>query len=262
MRNKSLLLAVLLVLCTSLSAQTITHSFRNTSMADALRYLSMASHQYLINFAYDDLEDFKVTTDVRNQTVPDAIRQIIGFYPIGMKVVDGGKDAQGKPFPDLIFVECIQKESRKLTGRVVDENGQPMEFVNVAVLNPRDSSFINGGVTTAAGDFVIPCKATDVLVSLTSVGYRRLVRHITTAHAGVLTMRPDAYSLKTVTVKGRRKVEHEDRNVYTFSDEEVKASREAQQLIATLPGLRIDVLSGQLATLSGKPLTILVNGIE
>ena len=262
MRNKSLLLAVLLVLCTSLSAQTITHSFRNTSMADALRYLSMASHQYLINFAYDDLEDFKVTTDVRNQTVPDAIRQIIGFYPIGMKVVDGGKDAQGKPFPDLIFVECIQKESRKLTGRVVDENGQPMEFVNVAVLNPRDSSFINGGVTTAAGDFVIPCKATDVLVSLTSVGYRRLVRHITTAHAGVLTMRPDAYSLKTVTVKGRRKVEHEDRNVYTFSDEEVKASREAQQLIATLPGLRVDVLSGQLATLSGKPLTILVNGIE
>ena len=154
MRNKSLLLAVLLVLCTSLSAQTITHSFRNTSMADALRYLSMASHQYIINFAYDDLEDFKVTTDVRNQTVPDAIRQIIGFYPIGMKVVDGGKDAQGKPFPDLIFVECIQKESRKLTGRVVDENGQPMEFVNVAVLSPRDSSFINGGVTTAAGDFV------------------------------------------------------------------------------------------------------------
>ena len=75
-------------------------------------------------------------------------------------------------------------------------------------------------------------------------------------------MRPDAYQLKTVNVKGRRKVEHEDRNVYTFSDEEVKASREAQQLIATLPGLRIDVLSGQLATLSGKPLTILVNGIE
>ena len=262
MRNKSLLLAVLLVVCTSLSAQTITHSFRNTSMADALRYLSMASHQYMINFAYDDLEDFKVTTDVRNQTVPDAIRQIIGFYPIGMKVVDGGKDAQGKPFPDLIFVECIQKESRKLTGRVVDENGQPMEFVNVGVLSPRDSSFINGGVTTAAGDFVIPCKTTDVLVSLTSVGYRRLVRHITTAHAGVLTMRPDAYQLKTVNVKGRRKVEHEDRNVYTFSDEEVKASREAQQLIATLPGLRVDVLSGQLATLSGKPLTILVNGIE
>ena len=42
----------------------------------------------------------------------------------------------------------------------------------------------------------------------------------------------------------------------------MKASREAQQLIATLPGLRVDVLSGQLATLSGKPLTILVNGIE
>ena len=75
-------------------------------------------------------------------------------------------------------------------------------------------------------------------------------------------MHPDAYQLKAVIVKGRRKVEHEDRNVYTFSDEEVKASRQAQQLIATLPGLRVDMLSGQLSTLSGKPLTILINGIE
>ena len=263
MRNKIILLAVLAMLSLGIDAQTVTHSFRNTSMSDALRYLSTATRHYIINFAYNDLEDFKITADVRNQSVPDAIRQIIGFYPIAMKVVKGeGQDSKGHALPDMIFVECIQKEDHKLTGRVVDENGQPMEFVNVAVLSPRDSSFINGGVTTAAGDFVIPCKTTDVLVSLTSVGYRRLVRHITTAHAGVLTMRPDAYQLKTVNVKGRRKVEHEDRNVYTFSDEEVKASREAQQLIATLPGLRVDVISGQLATLSGKPLTILVNGIE
>ncbi len=263
MRKKIILLAVLALLTLGIDAQTVTHSFRNTSMSDALRYLSTANRHYVINFAYNDLEDFKVTSEVRNQSVPDAIRQIIGFYPIAMKVVRGeGHDSKGHALPDMIFVECIQKEDHKLTGRVVDEKGQPMEFVNVAVLSPRDSSFINGGVTTAAGDFVIPCKTTNVLVSLTSVGYRRLVRHLTTANAGVLTMHPDAYQLKAVIVKGRRKVEHEDRNVYTFSDEEVKASRQAQQLIATLPGLRVDMLSGQLSTLSGKPLTILINGIE
>lgn len=263
MKCKLLLLAVLCLLGGRIGAQTITHSFRNTSMSDALRYLSTATRRYVINFAYDDLEDFKVTTDVQGQSVPDAIHQLIGFYPIAMKVVKGeGQDNKGHLLPDMIFVECTQKEDRKLMGRVVDEKGQPMEFVNVAVLSPRDSSFINGGVTTASGDFVIPCRATDVLVSLTSVGYRRLVRHLTTANAGVLTMRPDAYSLKTVTVKGRRKVEREDRNVYTFSEEQIKASRQGQQLIATLPGLRIDLLSGKLATLSGKSLTILINGIE
>ena len=164
MRNKIILLAVLAMLSLGIDAQTVTHSFRNTSMSDALRYLSTATRHYIINFAYNDLEDFKITADVRNQSVPDAIRQIIGFYPIAMKVVKGeGQDSKGHLLPDMIFVECTQKESHKLTGRVVDESGQPMEFVNVAVLSPRDSSFINGGVTTAAGDFVIPCKTTDVL---------------------------------------------------------------------------------------------------
>jgi len=170
MKNKFLFLAVLILMVARLSAQTISHSFHSTSMSDALRYLSTTTHRYVINFAYDDLEDFKVTTDVRGQSVPDAIRQLIGFYPIGMKVVSGGRDDKGRQLPDMIFVECTQKEDRKLTGRVVDEKGRPMEFVNVAVLSPRDSAFINGGVTTASGDFVIPCRPTDVLVSLTCIG--------------------------------------------------------------------------------------------
>ena len=262
MKNKFLFLAVLILMAARLSAQTISHSFHSTSMSDALRYLSTTTHRYVINFAYDDLEDFKVTTDVRGQSVPNAIRQLIGFYPIGMKVVSGGKDDKGRQLPDMIFVECTQKEDRKLTGRVVDDKGRPMEFVNVAVLSPRDSAFINGGVTTASGDFVIPCRPTDVLVSLTCIGYRRVVRHVSTAQLGVLTMRPDAYQLKTVTVKGRHKVEREDRNVYTFSEAQMKAARQGQQLIATLPGLRFDLLSGKIATLSGKSLKILINGIE
>ena len=78
MKNKIILLAVLALLALGIDAQTITHSFRNTSMSDALRYLSTVTRHYVINFAYNDLEDFKVTADVRKQSVPDAIRQIIG----------------------------------------------------------------------------------------------------------------------------------------------------------------------------------------
>ena len=60
---------------------------------------STVTRHYVINFAYNDLEDFKVTADVRKQSVPDAIRQIIGFYPIAMKVVKGeGQDSKGHLF--------------------------------------------------------------------------------------------------------------------------------------------------------------------
>ena len=45
-------------------AQRITHNFRNTSMSEALTVLAKSTKDYHINFIYDELEDFTVTTDV------------------------------------------------------------------------------------------------------------------------------------------------------------------------------------------------------
>ncbi len=79
-----------------MNAQKINHQFNNIPMSDALRFLSMSSKNYTINFIYDELEDFHVTTNIQNQTLPDAIHQMIGFYPISMKVSAGDVDQEGK----------------------------------------------------------------------------------------------------------------------------------------------------------------------
>ncbi|MCI7372376.1 MAG: TonB-dependent receptor, partial [Prevotella sp.] len=105
-------------------AQRITRSFRNTSMSEVLTVLAKSTKDYHINFIYDELEDFTVTTNIVKRTAPDAIRQIIGFYPMKM-TIDG----------DNIFVECTQKSSTKMIGRVVDSNNRPIDFANVALLN-------------------------------------------------------------------------------------------------------------------------------
>ena len=81
-------------------AQRITRSFRNTSMSEALTILAKSTKDYRINFMYDELEDFTVTTSIVKRTAPDAIRQIMGFYPMKM-TIDG----------ENIFVECTQKTS-------------------------------------------------------------------------------------------------------------------------------------------------------
>src|SRR5574344_2448570 len=67
-------------------AQKITRSFNGVSMSKALETIGGMSRDYSITFIYDELEDFTVTTSRVNQSVPDAIRQIIGFYPIRMKM--------------------------------------------------------------------------------------------------------------------------------------------------------------------------------
>src|SRR3712207_9226501 len=119
-------------------AQRIDHTFQDVPMSDALKYLSRQSTSYNINFIYDELEDFRVTTRVHRLSVPDAIRQLIGFYPIDMKVNEPSTDEQGNPQPGAIYVECASKATRRYKGRVLDERRQPAEFANVVLLRSEE----------------------------------------------------------------------------------------------------------------------------
>ena len=79
------LMTITLLLCALVNVamvQRITHNFNNASMSDALKYVQQQTNKHRIVFIYNELEDFKITTSVRNKLVPEAIKQIIGFYPI------------------------------------------------------------------------------------------------------------------------------------------------------------------------------------
>lgn len=53
-----------------------------------------------------------------------------------------------------------------------------------------------------------------------------------------------------------------DRTTHFFSAEEVRAARNARDLVATVPNLLIDKQSNTLTTLAGKKILILINGIK
>ena len=50
-------------------AQQLSHTFKNTSLSEALIWIDNAQDAYKINFIFDELEDFTVTTTLRNATV-------------------------------------------------------------------------------------------------------------------------------------------------------------------------------------------------
>lgn len=174
-------------------AQRITRSFRNTSMSEALTILAKSTKDYRINFMYDELEDFTVTTSIVKRTAPDAIRQIMGFYPMKM-TIDG----------ENIFVECTQKTPTKMIGRIVDAHHRPVDFANVALLNVRDSSLINGGVTNENGQFVIPCGARKAIVRVSCVGYITTSNTYNTGKIGSITLKEATMNLQKVIVKAVR----------------------------------------------------------
>ena len=151
----------------------------------------------LITYAIDNLQVTKV--DVNEQNIPDAIRRVIGFYPMKMTVGDS-----------LITVECIRKGERKLIGRLMDNHNLPVEFANVQLLSAKDSSFLCGGVSNANGDFVIPCEQKQAIMKVSYVGYKTISRLVTIGRMGIIRMQADAYQLKRVVVKGNLRTDRGD----------------------------------------------------
>ncbi len=174
-------------------AQKISRDYHNMSLSEALRLLNEQSEDYTISFLYNDLEDFRITTSVSRKTVPDAIRQMIGFYPIRMIVEDSE-----------IIVECTHKTDRHLTGTIIDDHGHPVAYANIAVLNPADSTLLGGGVSNESGYFAIPYEQPVVLARISYVGYKTVYRLCSQPKAGTIRMRPDNYVIQGVVVQGER----------------------------------------------------------
>ena len=153
---------VYLLLCLTVSqatAQKISRSYHDLSLSEVLKDLNAASTRYEVSFIYNELEDFRVTTTLHRSSLPDAVRQVVGFYPMRITETDS-----------VMTVECVHKTDRHLTGTIIDEQGQPVAYANIAVLNPTDSTLLCGGVSNESGVFVIPIDQPSVLARISYVG--------------------------------------------------------------------------------------------
>ena len=187
------LLFFLLILAQHSYAQRITRQYNNVSFSEVLKDLNAHQHKYTINFVYDELEDFKVTKSIRNQNVPNAIMQLIGFYPIRMTQMENN-----------IMVECTQKSTFRYKGRIVDERGNAAEYATIALLSPIDSTIVGHGVSNENGSFVIPCNSRKVLARITYIGYKTVNRIYNNTDMGIIKLQPKTMIVKGVVVKGDR----------------------------------------------------------
>ena len=201
MKKQIILIILALLLTISTQAQKrISCNYNNVSLSDALSQLAEKQTDYAIMFLYNELEDFRITTAVSCKSLPDAIQQMIGFYPIRM-IVD-----KSNPEEKKIFVECTHKTDRNLKGTVVDEQGHPLVYANIALLNPVDSTLISGGVSNESGYFAIPYKQDKVIARISYVGYKTIYKICNKPEIGTIRMQVDNYALKGVTVKGHRQL--------------------------------------------------------
>lgn len=189
-----LILLTLLVANVSF-AQRISAVFSDTPLPTVLHDIAAKSKTYTLHFIYDDLEDFRVTANIKSKSVPDAVRQAIGFYPVSMSVNEALR---------TITVECRTDATVRWKGRVTDAEGEPLPYATVSLLSPADSTALAVGVSSESGQFVIPCNTERAIVRVSYVGYETFYAQRNATDVGTLRMKTEANVLKTVTVKTNR----------------------------------------------------------
>ena len=102
----------------------------------------------------------------------------------------------------MMCLVAIASTAQSISGRVTDEQTQPMPFANVVFLNRSDSAFIAGAVTKDDGTFTIETDRNNGLLKVSSIGY--IIRYIDArqGNVGDILMQPDTQMLREVTVKG------------------------------------------------------------
>ena len=247
--RKAIIFLVCCMTIVSAQAQRVTRNYRDVSIADALRQLAEESRDYTIYFLYNELEDFTITTHVKNKPVPEAIRQMIGFYPIQMTQGEKGE----------IYVECIHKTEHHLKGMVVDENNLPLPYANVTLLNPADSTMVGGGVTNESGRFVIPNDLGKVIARITYVGYKTAYRLCSRDNIGTIKMQPDSRRLNgvVVAVSAPRLKQEPGKFIYKPSPSEV-AGIDSYELLRYAP--LVSVENSTVSILGKGTSTVYING--
>ena len=101
----------------------------------------------------------------------------------------------------MMMTMTMTAKTQDWGGRVIDEKGEPMPFVNVVLLSLPDSAFVQGATTDMDGMFKIVTDVNEGLFKVTSVGYQTL--YINAGQDLTIQMKEDTQLLSEVVVKGQ-----------------------------------------------------------
>ena len=69
------------------------------------------------------------------------------------------------------LVALISLDAQNITGKIVDEQGEPMGFANIVALTLPDSAFVSGTISLEDGTFAFDVEEKAQLLRFTSIGY-------------------------------------------------------------------------------------------
>ena len=161
----------------------------------------------------------------------------------------------------IMCLVVIASTAQGISGRVIDEQSQPMPFANVVLVNRADSAYVAGAVTKDDGTFNISTDKQDGLLKVSSVGY--IIKYIDArqGNVGDIQMQPDTQTLGEVVVKADKVIKKSDGMTVVPQKELLKLSTDGFDVIygIMIPGLDVDRQRGSVTRL-GQGVAVYING--
>lgn len=150
----------------------------------------------------------------------------------------------------LLFTISAFTQSTTVRGRVASEDGQPLEFANVLLLDVSDSTLVKGAVSDSLGQYEFKNIANGAyLISATMVGYKAVYGEPFNVNGNskilkrpILSIGNEGVELNEVVVKATKPFMElkMDRLVINVESSPVAAGNNALELLAKAPGISID----------------------
>lgn len=176
-------------------AQKVTLRKENTTLREVMKEIQK-QQGYSFFFRGDRIAKTRISVDVRQADLSQTMEHILSGHHLEWSLDDGIISIWAKVPPQLNTSDPLYQQ-QKITGRVTDERGAPLEGVTVRMKNTTVVT-----TTAADGDYVMtPPDAGRTLV-FTIVGYETIERTIGNQTTLNVTMRTSLSDLDEVVVVG------------------------------------------------------------
>lgn len=139
----------------------------------------------------------------------------------------------------LFIATSLTANSQTISGKLVEENGQPLPYANVVLLSLPDSAFVSGTVSKEDGTFTLKTTSENQVVKISSIGYKTVYRPVSPDNIGIVQLESDAQLLGEVVVKGNLPVTRMKGDAMVTSVENSVLSKvgSANDVLTKIPGI-------------------------
>ncbi len=168
----------------------------------------------------------------------------------------------------IAYAQTSTPASGKVSGDILDENGKPFPFVNVLLLNAKDSVLVKGLASDDNGKFLFDQVASgNYMTMISMVGYQKeysAAFRVASEPVKLLatTLKPDTKSLNEVTVVAKKPfIEQQiDRTVLNVENSIVSAGATALEVLERAPGVTVDQQNDQLKLRGKEGVVVQIDG--